>query len=487
MSTPIDSSLSDRWAMVRGQLRDEFGDTAFRSWLKPLTLKGLEGNCVRMSIQSRFMRDWINSHYSNRISELWTKVHPEVRTVEISIDQTAAVPPNAGGPAAGAFKGGFNGVANGSSNGTGAAPRGAFSGTSQRNSPPPAPAGFTGTGERESQLDPRYNFEQFVVGKPNELAHAAAQRVAESPTVPFNPLFLYGGVGLGKTHLMHAIAWKIKEDNPERRVLYLSAENFMYDLIRALRHKDTMSFKERIRSVDVLMVDDVQFFSGKDSTQEEFFHTFNDLVNRNKQLVISADKSPSDLEGLEERLRSRLGWGLVADIHPMTYELRLGVLQQKADAIGIHVPFEVLEFIATRISSNARELEGALNKLVAHATMMGRDITMDLSQTLLRDLVRANERKLTIEEIKKTVASHFNLRYADMESARRARPVARPRQIAMYLAKQLTPKSLPEIGRMFGNRDHTTVMYSVKKVEELYALDRSFAEDVDLLRKKLEP
>jgi chromosomal replication initiator protein len=269
-------------------------------------------------------------------------------------------------------------------------------------------------------------------------------------------------------------------------VIYLSAEKFMYQFIRALRHKNTMAFKEQFRSVDVLMIDDVQFISGKDSTQEEFFHTFNALVDQNRQVIISADKSPSDLEGLEERMRSRLGWGLVADIHPTTYELRLGILQAKAEILKADIPSKVLEFLAHKIISNVRELEGALNRIVAHATLVGRPVTIETTQDVLHDLLRANDRRVTIEEIQKRVAEHFNIKISDMHSARRARAVARPRQVAMYLAKQLTSRSLPEIGRKFGGRDHTTVMHAVRKIEELRSLDSSFSEDVELLRRMLE-
>ncbi|HEY9568835.1 MAG TPA: chromosomal replication initiator protein DnaA, partial [Thalassobaculum sp.] len=304
--------------------------------------------------------------------------------------------------------------------------------------------------------------------------------------VPFNPLFLYGGVGLGKTHLMHAIAWNLRQNHPQRRVLYMSAEKFMYQFIRALRFRDTVAFKDQFRSVDVLMIDDVQFISGKESTQEEFFHTFNALVDQNRQVIISADKSPNDLDGLEERLRSRLGWGLVADIHPTTYELRLGILQSKAERLEVPIPAKVLEFLAHKISSNVRELEGALNRIAAHSTLVGRTISLEATQEVLRDLLKANDRRITIEEIQRRVATHFNIRITDMHSARRSRSVARPRQVAMYLAKQLTQRSLPEIGRKFGGRDHTTVMNAVKKVDELRAADRHFDEDVDMLRRMLE-
>ena len=337
-----------------------------------------------------------------------------------------------------------------------------------------------------SDLDSRFTFSNFIVGKPNELAFAAARRVSESDDVPFNPLFLYGGVGLGKTHLMHAIAHEIKNRNPLRRVIYMSAEKFMYHFIKALRFKDTVSFKEQFRNVDVLMIDDVQFISGKDSTQEEFFHTFNSLIDQRKQLIISADKSPQDLEGIEERMRSRLGWGLVADIHPLTYELRLGILQAKEEKLSSRISSNILEFLAHKITTNVRELEGALNRLSAFSSLVGRDISLDMVQDLLKDLLKSSQRKVNIEEIQKKVAQHFNIKVSDMSSARRSRTVARPRQIAMYLSKNLTSRSLPEIGRRFGNRDHTTVIHAVRKVEELRNKDVSFDEDVQLLIRMLE-
>jgi chromosomal replication initiator protein len=335
-------------------------------------------------------------------------------------------------------------------------------------------------------VDPRFTFDNFVVGKPNEFAYAAARRVAEAETVPFNPLFLYGGVGLGKTHLMLAVANHIRKVSPQRNVVYMSAEKFMHRFIRALQEKNTVDFKDQFRSVDVLMIDDVQFICGKDSTQEEFFHTFNALVDQGRQIVISADKSPSYLEGMEERLVSRLNCGLVADIHATTYELRLGILQSKSENIGVKIPLKVMEFLAHKVTSNVRDLEGGLNRVVAHAQLIGREITLETTQEVLHDLLRANDRRVTIEEIQKQVSQHFNIRVSDMQSARRARAVARPRQVAMYLAKQLTARSLPEIGRKFGGRDHTTVMHAVKRVDELREYDSLFAEDVELLRRMLE-
>ena len=456
--------LQEAWARVRGRLRADVGESAYRSWLKPLTLMSSKNGVVRMAVPTRFMRDWVTGNYADRIRALWCSEDRRVRTVEIVVRPAERPSPKRAVEEAPAAK---------------PAPRPSDAGLYA--SAPEAPPR-----EISAPLDPRFTFENFVVGKPNELAYAAARRVAEAETVPFNPLFLYGGVGLGKTHLMNAIAWHITKTRPERRIIYLSAEKFMYQFVRALRTKDTMAFKEQFRSVDVLMIDDVQFIGGREATQEEFFHTFNALVDRNRQVVISADKSPSDLEGVEERMRSRLGWGLVADIHPTTYELRLGILQSKAEQLGAGIPEKVLEFLAHKIPSNVRELEGALNRIVAHATLVGRPVSLEATQEVLHDLLRANDRRVTIDEIQKRVAEHYNIRLADMHSARRARAVARPRQVAMYLAKQLTARSLPEIGRKFGGRDHTTVMHAVRKVEELKTVDSSFADDVELLRRMLE-
>jgi chromosomal replication initiator protein len=463
---------SAEWGRILGQLKEEVGETAYRSWLQDIAVERVEAGEAVLTVQTRFLRNWIATHYSDRLLALWRAENPAVNRVSVIVEPKLA---------ASARKGSREVQANGE---LPAAPLGL-------SETPPAPEIGEEKGQLSGSLDPRFTFENFIVGKPNELAHAAARRVAEAcaatdHTVPFNPLFLYGGVGLGKTHLMHAIAWHVRTHAPGRKVIYLSAEKFMYQFIRALRFRSTMDFKDQFRSVDLLMIDDVQFISGKDSTQEEFFHTFNALVDQNRQIVISADKSPSEMEGLEERMRSRLGWGLVADIHPTTYELRLGILQSKAEQCGIGLPQKIMEFLAHKIVSNVRELEGALNRITAQMQLIGRDMTLESAQDLLHDLVRANERRVTIDEIQKRVAEHFNIKMAEMTSSRRARVVARPRQVAMYLAKQLTSRSLPEIGRKFGGRDHTTVMHAVKKIEELVVADRALAEDVEVLRRMLQ-
>ncbi|MBT7507013.1 MAG: chromosomal replication initiator protein DnaA, partial [Rhodospirillales bacterium] len=452
-SDQIKREIDAQWLELSEQLRAEIGEAAFQSWIKPISVRDQDGGTVKMTVPTRFMRDWVAAHYVDRLTDLWSQCDAGISAVEINVQtdrHVQATPERAD-----------DGNTFGSARRIGDMDKDLQAKRDDISAP----------------LDSRFMFERFVVGKPNEFAYAAARRVAEAEVVPFNPLFLYGGVGLGKTHLMHAIAWHIRQVTPQRNVMYLSAEKFMYQFVRALREQNTVDFKQQFRSVDVLMIDDVQFISGKDSTQEEFFHTFNALVDQGRQIVISADKSPSDLEGMEERLISRLNCGLVADIHATTYELRLGILQSKAEQMGVEVPPKVLEFLAHKITSNVRELEGGLNRVVAHSQLIGRDISLETTQEVLHDLLRANDRRVTIEEIQKRVSQHFNIRVSDMHSARRARSVARPRQVAMYLAKQLTSRSLPEIGRKFGGRDHTTVMHAVKRIDELRQNDSTLSED----------
>jgi chromosomal replication initiator protein len=511
-TTGGDGALADRWNRVRGQLRLEFGDAAYRTWVAPMTLADGDRGQVRLGVPTPFMRDWVMNHYGDRIRSLWSAEDPSVRMVDFVVDSVAtraASASKARSRSESRAAGGEASVGKRRSEGEGGAgPRPVTAheaeGRTEKGKAArvarPVSSAAPASGNRVSAavgternddglsapLDPRFTFQNFVVGKPNEFAYAAAKRVAESDRVAFNPLFLYGGVGLGKTHLMHAIARQARESNPERRMIYLSAEQFMHRFIRALRQQDTLSFKEQFRSVDVLMVDDIQFISGKDSTQEEFFHTFNALVDQGSQIVLSADKSPNDLENIGARLRSRMACGLVADIHPTTYELRLGILESKAEQLGAPVPEKVLEFIAHKITANGREVEGALIRLVAHAQLVGRELNLETAQEVLHDLLRSYDKRVTVDEIQKRVAEHFKIRLADMHSARRSRSVARPRQVAMYLCKQLTSRSLPEIGKNFGGRDHTTVMHAVRKVEELINGDPSFAEDVDLLRRMLE-
>lgn len=481
-----DSDAYVLWESIKSSLRKVYGDLGYKRWIAPLEFRNFSAGIVTLAAPSAFMRDWVTNNYLFDIQESFRKLEPSVIKVVIVMDQSLQEKVDEGtalSNKAQQVNEGQQGLNHSNPTGYNSSKQTGFNSVEEGER-----SDVLDFGELEvigSRLEPRYSFDNFVVGQSNELAHAAARRVAESREVHFNPLFIYGGVGLGKTHLMHAIAWHIAQHQPQRKVIYLSAEKFMYLFIKALRFKDTVAFKEKFRSVDVLMIDDFQFISGKESTQEEFFHTFNALVDQNHQVIISADKSPSDLDGLEDRMRSRLGWGLVADIHPTTYELRLGILQSKVEQLQVEVPQNVLEFLAHKISSNIRELEGALNRIVAHSTLVGRAISLDSTQLLLRDILRASDRRVCIEEIQRKVAEHYNIKIADMHSVRRMRSVARPRQIAMYLAKQLTEASLPEIGRKFGGRDHATVMHAVKKVQELICEDQSLHEDVDLLKRML--
>ena len=448
---------NETWGQVREELIKRVGRHNYATWIEPLKLSQLKNGVARFEVPTTFFGDWVQRNYGDHIRMQLSSAGTPVDRLEFAVGTAPVV----------------------------ARPQPAK--TAAR----PARARVSEEELPGAPLDARFTFDSFVVGKPNELAHAAARRVAEGGPVTFNPLFLYGGVGLGKTHLMHAIAHELQVRRPELRVLYLSAEQFMYRFVQALRDRQVMDFKELFRSVDVLMVDDVQFIAGKDSTQEEFFHTFNALVDANKQIVISADRAPGEIKDLEDRIKSRLQCGLVVDLHPTDYELRLGILQQKVEFYrsqyrGLVLADGVLEFLAHRITTNVRVLEGALTRLFAFASLVGREITLDLAQDCLADILRSSDRKLSIEEIQRKVAEHYNVRLSDLIGPKRLRTIARPRQVAMYLAKQLTLRSLPEIGRRFGGRDHTTIMHGVRKIEELMLTDSQLADDLQLLRRLLQ-
>ena len=440
------------WPKITSELKKSLDKDTFQNWIKPIYFESLIDTSLTLSVPTRFLRDWIIKNYASVIKKAYMDQGHSIDKLAILVKEN------------------------------------------NNRIIPGTEVIYEDKDDDEdtyyddisAPLDPKFTFDNFIVGKPNELAYAAAQRVALSEVVSFNPLFLYGGVGLGKTHLMHAVAWNIKKRNPKKNVVYLTAEKFMYQFIKALRFKNIMSFKEQFRSVDVLMIDDVQFIIGKDNTQEEFFHTFNTLIDKKRQIIISADKSPADLDGLEDRLKSRLGWGLVADIHPLTYELRLGILQAKAEQKSLNLKQEVMEFLANKITNNVREMEGALNRLAVHASIQDSEISVDLVKDVLKDLLRTNSRKITIDEIQKKVVEHYNIKLSDMHSPRRSRSVARPRQVAMYLAKSITTRSLPEIGRKFGGRDHTTVIHAIKTIEEIMVNDPNLAEDIELLTRILQ-
>ena len=440
------------WSKITSELKKSLDKDTFQNWIKPIYFESHIDTSLTLSVPTRFLRDWIIKNYASVIKKAYMDQGHSIDKLAILVKENndRIIP-------------GTEVIYEDKDDDE-----------------------DTYYDDISAPLDPKFTFDNFIVGKPNELAYAAAQRVAQSEVVSFNPLFLYGGVGLGKTHLMHAVAWNIKKRNPKKNVVYLTAEKFMYQFIKALRFKNIMSFKEQFRSVDVLMIDDVQFIIGKDNTQEEFFHTFNTLIDKKRQIIISADKSPADLDGLEDRLKSRLGWGLVADIHPLTYELRLGILQAKAEQKSLQLKQEVIEFLANKITNNVREMEGALNRLAVHASIQDSEISVELVKDVLKDLLRTNSRKITIDEIQKKVVEHYNIKLSDMHSPRRSRSVARPRQVAMYLAKSITTRSLPEIGRKFGGRDHTTVIHAIKTIEEIMVNDPNLAEDIELLTRILQ-
>lgn len=454
--SPLEINVKDLWLSVLKKLNAELGNEIFNSWIKNIRVQSIDEDVLYFSVPTRFIRDWITSHYLDKIISLLNAENPNIRRVKISIDNML------------------------STNQESAAVRNAETENYKNNS----------TNFNQSDdwpLDERFTFDKFITGPSNELAFASAKRIAQSEKFDFNPLFLYGGVGLGKTHLMHSIAWEISNNNPGTKVLYLSAERFMFQFIKSLRQKDTMSFKQKFRSADVLILDDIQFMVGKTSTQEEFFHTFNSLLDLNKKVILSSDRAPSDLDGFDERIKSRLSGGLVADILPASYELRYEILKKKSTELlkmnnnNQIVDDQVLAFLAKTIVSNVRELEGALNKVVTFSNIMNKRIDIELTKTVLKDLLRSNNKRITIDEIQNKVSNYYNINVGDLISSRRLRSFARPRQVAMYLAKKLTSRSLPEIGRKFGGRDHTTVIHAVKKIDQLKSENEKFDEDVSVL------
>ena len=453
----------EEWGALQNTLSNTLGKNNYVNWIAPLKFSRIDGDSAIFDVPTNFLGNYVSQNFGDVILYQISNANSAVKRIRFQVSDNSSQP-----------------ATNPEVDEKPSAQKSKKDLSVAKDDPIPG-----------APLDKRFKFETFVVGKPNELAHAAAKRVGEGASVTFNPLFLYGGVGLGKTHLMHAIAWELQARRPELNVLYLSAEQFMYRFVQALRDRKMMDFKQLFRSVDVLMVDDVQFIAGKDSTQEEFFHTFNALVDQNKQIIISADRAPGEIKDLEERIKSRMQCGLVVDLHPTDYELRLGILQSKVEAYkpqypDLEIEANVLEFLALRISTNVRVLEGALTRLFAFASLVGRPINLELAQDCLADVLRASERKITVEEIQRKVSEHYNIRLSDMIGPKRVRTYARPRQVAMYLAKQLTSRSLPEIGRRFGGRDHTTVMHGVKRIEDLKVQDGQVAEDLEMLRRALE-
>ncbi len=448
--TETDDPVLAAWATVRDGLRRDVGSRSFDRWLAPISLGQYcpQDRSITLVLPSAFMANWVSSNFADRLALAWRTAMPEVQSVRIAAGEISGdlVEPDLIVPAE-----------------------------------PEAPT------EPYFRFDPKFTFDSFVVGQSNRIACNAARAIAEGGPMRFNPLFIYGATGQGKTHLLHAIGHGYVARKPQARALAMSAERFMIDFVNAMRAKDTMAFKERLRSVDLLMIDDFQFIAGKETTQEEFLYTIDELMRGGRRLIISADRSPHELDGIEGRILSRLTQGLVVDVQPADYALRRAILDTKVAAMpGVAVPPLILDMLASKIASNVRELEGGLNRLVAYASLNARPIDEPFAEDVLADMFRASRRRVTIDEIQKRVSDHFKIRRDEMVSARRARAVARPRQIAMYLAKQLTPRSLPEIGRRFGGRDHTTVIHAVKQIEKLRAADSEIDADVRALMRSLE-
>jgi chromosomal replication initiator protein len=471
-------SNQERWQRTKSRLRTEVGEDIFTSWFARMELDEVDGETVRLSVATRFLKTWTQSHYGEKILTCWQAELPAVRRIDIvvrsAVIRNAATPVKAPDPLPVARESRDIRI-------DGFEPR-CLSG--------PAASQEVHGG---SPLDPRLTFETFMVGRSNTLAHAAAKQVAvarRNDTVMFNPLFIHAGVGLGKTHLLQAIAWT-GNLQPDRKVLYLTAERFMFGFVSALRNQTAIAFKEALRGIDVLVIDDLQFLQGK-QTQAEFSHTLNSLIDGGRQVVIAADRPPMDLESLDERVRSRLAGGLVVEMGSLGEELRLEILKSRVALSRTHhpgfdVPEPVLTYIARSVTHNGRDLEGALNRLLAHSKLTGQPVTMDLAEREIRDLIRPQEpKRVKIEDIQRIVARHYNVSRGDLLSSRRTANVVRPRQVAMYLAKTLTLRSLPEIGRRFGGRDHTTVLHAVRKIENLVGNDSTLAEEIESLKRQLQ-
>jgi chromosomal replication initiator protein len=438
------SAAMSIWDQVLSRIESKVGPHSFHTWFKPTSLLNDEGGHVSIRVPNALFREWLSKHYSVVLSEALKDVgRPHTQLTFVAQD----------GPA-GAAEGGVTLSADESA-------------VVEEPPPPDQPLPTAG-------LNPRYAFETFIVGPSNQFAHAASRAVAEAPSRSYNPLFIYGGVGLGKTHLMHAIGQYVMRHHQRLKLTYISSERFMNEMINAVRYDRILDFRERYRSVDVLLVDDIQFVSGKEGTQNEFFHTFNALHDAQKQIVISSDRPPHEIPALEERLRSRFEWGLIADIQPPDVETKVAILKKKAETEAIPLPDSVALYIATRIKSNIRELEGSLIRLIAYASLTGRGLTLDLAQDVLRNVLDHDEKAVTIEQIQKFVADYYQLKLADLKSRNNSKSVAMPRQVAMYLCKSLTHASLPEIGRSFGGKHHSTVIHSIRKVEDLRKKERDF-------------
>ncbi len=471
----------DRWSRVKGRLRSSVGEDVYSSWFARMDLESLQQESVHLSVPTRFLKSWIQTHYADRVLSCWQAEMPEVHRIDLTVRSAARCAAPVRDTHAAPVEPRRDDQ-----------PRAAVQDMS-RSTASPAPASTNHDALGGSPLDPRLTFASFVIGRSNTLAHAAAKQVAEGrhgDPVMFNPLYIHSGVGLGKTHLLQAVTWA-GNSSPDRKVLYLTAEKFMYGFVAALKSQTSLAFKEALRGIDVLVIDDLQFLQGK-TTQAEFCHTLNALIDAGRQVVIAADRPPSDLESLDERVRSRLAGGLVVEMGQLSEDLRLGILKSRVTAARAHhasfdVPQPVLEYLARSITHNGRDLEGAINRLLAHSKLNAQPVTLEMAEREVRDLIRPQEpKRIKIEDIQRVVARQYNVSRADLLSSRRTANVVRPRQVAMYLAKTLTLRSLPEIGRRFGGRDHTTVLHAVRKIEGLVAKDTTLSDEVELLKRQLQ-
>lgn len=490
-------SLASLWTLVLDTLKTEFNDPNMNLWLEPLIPSQVNDVTIVMSAPTRFARDSIKNKFAKDILRAWQVYMPHIIALDFIVGRQKKTPTNTQNKKSEqqtqqinnstALKTALPSSSTSTENNH-AFPLLNIANTSFSNTDTPQIS--SDTTQQNHVFDEKYTFDNFVVGPSNELAYAAARKVAEGKGVTFNPLFFHGGVGLGKTHLMHAIALSMHANVKNKKVIYLSAEQFMHRFVLALRNKDTQTFKEQFRNVDVLMIDDLQFIAGKTQTQEEFFHTFNALVDSKKQVIISADRSPNDMGNMEDRIRSRLSWGLVVDIHQTDYSLRIGILKSKIALLqkeypSFFVPEKVIEYLAHRITGNVRELEGAINRIAAHSTFTARPVTLDLTEDIIADLLRMYEKKTGINEIRKKICDYFNVKLTDLDSSRRSREIAYPRQVAMYLTKSMTGMSYPEIGRKFGGKDHSTVIHAVHKIELAINENNDVAEQIKELKNLL--
>jgi chromosomal replication initiator protein len=441
------------WDKFLEHVKSRVSINTYTTWFQPTRLNRAEGETLFVQIPSGVFRQVLTRTYGEIVKAVFHEIGtPNMRVQYVCTEEEPTVVPGTA--------------------------QGAIAGTSKQSK-----LDFESS---DHQLNARYTFDSFVVGKSNEFAHAAARAVAEQPSKAYNPLFLYGGVGMGKTHLMHAIGHTIKRRNPAMRLSYVSAEKFTIEVINSLRFDRMITFRDRFHTVDVLLVDDIQFIAGKERTQEEFFHTFNALYEQQKQIVISSDCLPKDINSIEERLRSRFEWGLIADIQPPDLETKIAILQKKAENDRFPLPDEVAEYIARAIKSNVRELEGALTRLMAYASLTGATVSLATAQQVLRNIIASQEKRVTIDLIQKRVSEHFNLREQDLKVRSNTRAIAFPRQVAMYIVKQLTTASLPEIGRQFGGKHHTTVLHSINKIEEMRRSDKELNRTITRLMDALQ-